>query len=89
MKFELLFQPCFNLNMNELSHDSEYNMANIFRVSHILPTYFTRINEMKWNQNMRKEENIGHIVREKRAITSLLLKHKKNLFSVNSACIKG
>ena len=35
-------------------------MANIFRVSHILP-------------NMRNEEDIGHIARDKRAITSLSL----------------
>ena len=31
-------RPC-----SELSHGSEYNMANIFRVSHILPTYFTSL----------------------------------------------
>ena len=28
---------------HKLSHGSEYNMANIFRVPHILPTYFTSL----------------------------------------------
>ena len=31
---------------------------------------------------MRKEENTGHIVRDKRAITSLSRYHKKYLLSV-------
>ena len=32
-----------------LSHSSEYNMANVFRVSHILTTYFTslQVSEIK------------------------------------------
>ena len=32
-----------SLNMHQLSHGSEYNMANIFRVSYILPTCFTSL----------------------------------------------
>ena len=28
-------------DMGWLSHDFQYNMTNIFRVSHILPTYFS------------------------------------------------
>ena len=39
-------------------------------------------------QNMRNEENIGHIVRDKRAITAYR-QHKKYLLSVNSTFIKG
>ena len=35
-------------------------------------------------QNMRNQENIGHIVRDKRAITRLSL-----TFSLNSTFIKG
>ena len=55
-------------NKHQLSHSSEYNMTNIFRVSHILPQNI--------QQNMGNEENIGHIVRDKRAITSLSLTYK-------------
>ena len=35
---------------------------------------------VKWNRNMRNEENIGHIVRNKRAITSLSLSWKISAF---------
>ena len=31
----------YMLNMHQLSHSSEQNMAKIFRVSHILPTYLS------------------------------------------------
>ena len=38
-----------NYNKHQLSHGSGCNMANIFWVSHILPTYFTSLlaNEIK------------------------------------------
>ena len=49
---------------------SEYNMSNIFRVSHIL---LTRIKAREIKANMRNKENTGHIVRDKRMITSLSL----------------
>ena len=29
--------------MHQFSHGSKYNTANIFRVSHILPTYLNKI----------------------------------------------
>ena len=49
-------------------------MANIFGVSHILPTYFMSVQasdiKAKYERN---EENIDHIVRDKRAIISLSL----------------
>ena len=47
----------------EYSMASEYNTANITRL---------KAREIS-QQNMRREENIGHIVRDKRAITSLSL----------------
>ena len=53
----------------KLLHGSEYNMTNIFRVSHILPTHC----RIKIQQNMTSVEIIGHIVRWKRVITSYWL----------------
>ena len=46
-----------------LSYSSEYNMINISRVSHILQTYLMGFWQVKLQQNMRNDENIGHIVR--------------------------
>ena len=45
---------------------------------------------VKWKQNIRNGENIGDIVRDKRAITSLSLSWKMfALCYCNSTCIKG
>ena len=74
-KFYMLFLLHFSQKLylwplqwckHQLLHGPKYNMANIFRVSYILPPYFTRF--------LRNEENIGHGVRDKHVITSLLLK---------------
>ena len=37
-------------------------MANIFRVSHILPTYFMSLKAHEIKAKYENEENIGHIV---------------------------
>ena len=56
--------------MHQLSDSSVYNMTNVFRVSHVLLTYFTSL--VKSQQNMRNEENIGHIERDKHVITTII-----------------
>ena len=44
-------------------------MANIYRVSHILPTYFPSL----YASEIKVSANIGDIVRDKCVITSLSL----------------
>ena len=49
-------------------------MNNIFRVSHILQTYYKSLQASQLTPKYeRNEENIGHIMRDERAITGLLL----------------
>ena len=61
----------------QLPHSSEYNVTNISRVFHILPTY---LQNTRREDNTRREENIGHIVRDKRPITNLSLTYKKSIY---------
>ena len=61
--------------MYQLSYSLEYGMANIFQFSHILLTYSPNL-QSRLQQNMRCKKNIGHIVRGKCVIASLLVTYK-------------
>ena len=56
-------------------------MDNIFRVSHIVPTYLTTFRRVKYQQNMKNEGTICNFVQGKHAITSLSLTYK-----ISTAC---
>ena len=58
-----------------LSHDAECNMANIFRVSHILQLISRAFRRVKQQQNMRNSENISQYCTISRAITTLSLRY--------------
>lgn len=51
-------------------------MINIFRISHILLTYFMSFDATEISKIWEKEENSSHIVQVKRLITNLLLTYK-------------
>ena len=60
----VIIQVAWYKNTYELSHNSKFNITNI----------------RYWLDNMRNEKNIGQIVRDKRAITSLSLAWKISAF---------
>ena len=54
-----------------VTHCFEYNITNIFRFSHILPTNLTSLQACEITAKHEDEESIGHIVRGKRSITNV------------------
>ena len=67
LKKEDLFALNFKRNSlivqkHSLIHCSEYNVNNIFSVSHILSTYFTSLEASEMETNRRSKEIIGNIV---------------------------
>ena len=57
-------------------------MADFFRVSHILWTYFTKPQASDVTAKIGNVENFGHIVRGENVINTFSLKYKISTFSL-------
>ena len=74
LHISVLVKLVWNANIKQLLlHGAEWNIGNIFRVSHIFQLLSSAFRRVKLYQNMRNKVNICQYCTRKRAITTLSL----------------